>query len=220
MIRKITFAISGIVLALTFQNAHAQSDEKKFEAGGQMSLLWLPVYSFTDITLQKDRTNVLGFGGRFGYNFSKSLAFESEVNFFPRDRGVEGGRKTQALFGGKVGKRFENVGVFAKARPGFIRFEKGDYFQPGGCPTVFPPPLGCYRPVATTNFAIDLGGVLEYYPSKNTVIRFDAGDTIIRFDTRIAAADQAPPRVGLAAFSKPAETTHNFQSSVGIGFRF
>jgi hypothetical protein len=123
MIRRITFVISALILGLTFQNALAQSDEKKFEAGGQMSLLWVPVRTFTGGTLQEDRTNALGFGGRFGYNFSKYFALETEVNFFPRDRDVEGGRKTQALFGVKGGKRFESFGVFAKARPGFIRFE-------------------------------------------------------------------------------------------------
>jgi hypothetical protein len=30
------------------------------------------------------------------------------------------------------------------------------------------------------NFALDAGGVLELYPSSRTIIRFDAGDTIVR----------------------------------------
>jgi hypothetical protein len=221
MFKNIVLAMAAVALAC--QNAPAQSDENHFEVGGQFSLLTLTTRTLNGGTLGEDQSSIPGFGGRFGYNFSKYFALESEVNFFPRDRDVEGGRKTQGLFGVKAGKRFERVGVFAKARPGFVRFEKGDYFQPGGCPQVFPFPLGCFRPVARTNFAIDLGGVIEVYPSKNTLIRFDAGDTIIRFGRRNVAVQQAPPffgPTGLGVITRPAETSHNFQASAGFGFRF
>lgn len=33
-------------------------------------------------------------------------------------------------------------------------------------------------PPASTHFALDLGGVLEFYPSPRTMIRFDVGHTI------------------------------------------
>ena len=157
-------------------------------------------------------------------NFSKYFSLEAEGNFFARDRDVDGGRKTQALFGVKAGKRFEKFGVFAKARPGFVRYEKGDYrFGTGGCPTVFPPPLGCFRPVARTNFAVDLGGVVELYPSKRTIIRFDGGDTIVRLPARNVAESQSnasSPVFNLVVLPESRQTTHNIQASVGFGFRF
>jgi hypothetical protein len=203
---------------------HAQSDEKKFEIGGQFSLLWVPTRTVTvsgsTIVSTQNRNNDIGFGGRFGYNLSKYFALEAEANFFPSDRDLDGGRKVQGLFGVKAGKRFEKLGIFAKVRPGFVRYEKGDYrFGTGGCVTVFPPPLGCFQPVARTNFAIDLGGVLEYYPSKRTIIRFDAGDTMVHLPTRNVAAFQSNGP-SLVVVSAAPETKHNFQGSVGFGFRF
>lgn len=223
MFKKIILAAAAFSLSLTVPDARAQSNEKKFEVGGQFSLLSLPTRGVSGITVTEDRSNIPGFGGRFGYNLSEYLALEAEVNFFPRDRDVEGGRKTQGLFGVKAGKRFKRVGVFAKGRPGFVRFEKGDYFQSGGCVQIFPFPLGCFTPTAKTNFAVDVGGVIELYPSKNTLIRFDAGDTIIRFDRRNVAVRQAPPffgPTGLGVIQRPSETSHNLQVSAGFGFRF
>ncbi len=161
-----------------------------------------------------------GFGPRIGYNFSRYVGIEAEGNFFFRDRDREGGRKVQGLFGVKAGKRFNQGGLFAKARPGFVRFSRGDYQQnTGGCVAIFPPPIGCFQPVAKTNFAFDLGGVGELYPSKNTIVRFDAGDTIIRHGARRVAA-QSNSLNGLVVVPVAAETKHNLQASFGFGYRF
>jgi hypothetical protein len=216
------FSLGLLVFFLAcFSIAHAQSDEKRFEVGGQFSTLSTQTGVVSGLTLTEDKTYVFGFGGRFGYNFSKYFALEAEVNFFPQAGDLEGGQKTQGLFGVKAGKRFDTIGLFAKARPGFIRFEKGDYrFRTGGgCPTVFPPPLGCFEPVAKTNFAFDVGGVVELYPSTRTIIRFDVGDSIVRFGSRLVAA-RSDVLTGLVAFPEGAETRHNFQGGVGFGFRF
>jgi hypothetical protein len=213
-------------------NAQSPTTERKFEIGGQFSLLHVSTLrgGFTVFpcvvspcpasgTFSESRVTEAGFGGRFGYAISPFVTLEAEGNFFPRDSVFEGGRKIKGLFGAKLGKRFEKVGLFAKARPGFIRYSKGDFGQRGGCIAVFPPPLGCFDSVGRTHFAFDLGGVVELYPSKRTVIRFDAGDTIIHFSERNVAITQAPfPQA--AILRAPAATTHNFQSSFGFGFRF
>lgn len=228
MFKKTVFAVAAVGL-FTFVPAivRAQSDEKRFEVGGQFSSLHIPTHTVNasgSVTVTTEGRNIeSGFGGRFGYNISKYFTLEAEGNFFPRDRDLDGGRKIQGLFGLKAGKRFEKFGIFGKARPGFVRFKKGDYrFGTGGCPTVFPPPLGCFQPVARTNFALDLGGVFEVYPSKRTIIRFDAGDTIVRLPARNVAAFSAtaPPAFPLVVLPESAQTTHNFQGSVGFGFRF
>jgi hypothetical protein len=222
----------------SLQAARAQSDERKFEVGGQFSLMRLPSQTEVGIGVidcfpapcpnpirlefaQRRKTEPGG-GGRFGYNFSRHVALEAEGNFFPRDRDAEGGRKIQVLAGVKTGKRFDKFGLFAKARPGFMRFSKGDYQQFGSCILLFPPPAACFQPVSKTSFAFDLGGVAEWYPSKNSIVRFDAGDTIIRFGRRnVTAIDISPAGFRrVVVVSAPAETKHNFQASLGIGYRF
>jgi Outer membrane protein beta-barrel domain len=229
MLKQLFLGLAALVLVTaTFYDARAQADEsKKFEVGGQVALLQVDTWNIlpaAPFPVTTNRETVFGFGGRFGYNISSNFAVEAELNFFPNDDELKAGRKTQALFGVRAGKRFDKVGVFAKARPGFIRYEKGDYFLAGGCLTVFPTPLACYDSVARTNFAIDLGGVVEFYPSTRTIIRVDAGDTIVRHPARIVAASTGSPGSNLvtylAAVPVPAETRHQFQGSVGFGFRF
>lgn len=219
MLRSLVYTFVGIVIGLAAQPALAQSDEKKFEIGGQFTMLRSPTHTINGGSLSETRSDDPGFGGRFGYNISKYVALEAQVDFFPRDRDLEAGRKIQGLFGVKAGKRFDRVGVFGKARPGLINFKRGDYVLVRGCIQIFPPPLGCYDPVATTNFAFDLGAVVEIYPSKRTLLRFDVGDTIVRLDRRLVAVDGAPFN-GLAVFPVAAETKHNLQASAGFGFRF
>ncbi|HYX28965.1 MAG TPA: hypothetical protein VE863_10375 [Pyrinomonadaceae bacterium] len=217
-----------LVVLFTFGGvrAHAQSDDKKFEVGGQFSVLRAPTQIVTasgsSFTRNENAETVYGFGGRFGYEVSKNVTLEAESNFFPRDNVLDDGRKTQAFFGVKAGKRMEKFGVFAKARPGFVRYSRGDYQAVGGCIALFPPPVGCFQPVTRTNFAIDLGGVFEFYPTKRTILRFDAGDTLVRLPARNMAAFQtnATTIFTLVVVPAPAETRHQFQGIVGFGFRF
>ncbi|HEX3142491.1 MAG TPA: hypothetical protein VHQ64_00840 [Pyrinomonadaceae bacterium] len=225
-----------VVFALGAVIAHAQSDDKKFEIGGQFSVLRVPqpIVSvttlpcivapcpFTSVATQNRATNY-GFGGRFGYRVSEHFTLEGEGNFFPHDGVLDAGRKIQGFFGVKAGKRFEKIGVFAKARPGFIRYSRGDYREPGGpCIAIFPQPIGCFQAQGRTSFAIDLGGVFEYYPTKRTIIRFDAGDTIVRLPARNVAAFQSNTAsfLSLVVVPAPAETRNHFQASAGFGFRF
>ena len=85
--------------------------------------------------------------------------------------------KTSVLAGMKAGKRFDRFGAFGKGRLGTWYFERA-------------------------YFAADLGGVLEYYPSRHTAIRIDIGDTVLFY--------------GGAALG----TVHNFQPGVGFSYRF
>jgi len=225
-----------VVFALGAVAAHAQSDDKKFEVGGQFSVLRVPQpivrvttlpcivapCPFTSVTTENRDTNY-GFGGRFGYRLSEHFTLEGEGNFFPHDGVLDAGRKIQGFFGVKAGKRFEKIGVFAKARPGFVRYSRGDYRAPlGPCVAIFPQPIGCYQALGRTSFAADLGGVFEYYPTTRTIIRFDAGDTIVRLPARNVAAFQtnATSSLSLVVVPAPAETRNHFQASAGFGFRF
>lgn len=164
-----------------------------------------------------------GFGGRFTYNLNKNVALDTSGYFFPRRcfNCEHNGSITQVVGGIKAGKRFETWGIFAKARPGVVSFSRGqvDFSQSGPIPA-FPFQLNFSR---LTNFATDVGGVLEFYPSRRIVTRFDAGDTIIRFGRRTNNGVTFDPVTNgfiLVPITTPSKTTHNFQFSASVGFRF
>jgi hypothetical protein len=241
MFKKLIIGVVVLVAFLSFAvpQTLAQSSDYKFELGGQSSALDLssvvvtsttPIECFVPpcpfgVSLERSRHIEPGFGGRIGYRAGNHITVEAEVNFFPRDRIFEEGRKVQGLFGAKVGSHWEKVGVFGKARPGFLYLSKGNFEpRPGvGCVTIFPPPVACFEAKGKTGFALDVGGVLEVYPSPRTLVRFDLGDTIVHLSDRKVAASAVPPFSpfsGGVIISRPGETTHNVQASVGFGFRF
>ena len=241
---SIIFAAGLLVSAAV--EARAQADEPKWEVGGQVygfdvsngsatQEAAVPIICInppcpTAVVTTNGRSFEAGFGARVGRGVNRYVSLEAEVNYFPRgreltDENFTGGRKLQGLFGVKVGKRYESFGLFAKARPGFVNFEQGDLQRRPDliCPAVFPPPLGCVETKGRTDFALDLGGVLELYPSRGTFIRFDAGDTILRSGAHVVPGKLGFPNSAVitnTTVSLPAETTHNFQGGVGFGFRF
>ncbi len=85
--------------------------------------------------------------------------------------------ESSALVGLKSGFRWNRFGAFGKARIGLWHLTRN-------------------------HFAMDLGGVLELYPSRRTAIRIDAGDTILFY---------GPGPLG---------TVHNFQPGLGVSYRF
>lgn len=237
---KILAAAFLLASCASVARAQGGDDDLKFEAGGQLTALSLDRQGFVGdsalvctslpcvVVPQPDgKTTEWGGGGRVGYHFNRYVGVEAEVNLFPDGDPEAGGSKIEGLFGVKVGRRGERVGLFAKARPGFLRSDAGEFLPLGRvCAAVFPPPPGCFEEVKATSFAFDVGGVVEFYPSRRTILRLDAGDTIIRHPERNVIVEITPvPSTGGTASLRtvarvPAETTHNFQGSVGFGFRF
>lgn len=230
--------VAALLLFACGEGVRAQSpdkDEHRFEAGAQLSLLdvssvrgtssGVPCLSPPCIevnSFERTREAEVGFGGRIGYNVNRYFALEAEVNFFPQERRFEG-RQIELLSGVKVGRRFEKAGVFGKARPGFLSTRTSLFTPRAGtlCIAIFPAPAACFDETSgrQTNFALDIGGVLELYPTARTIVRFDAGDTITRLDARrIIAPSVVTP--GGVVVGVPSKTTHNFQGSVSMGFRF
>jgi hypothetical protein len=128
------------------------------------------------------------------------------------NNGRTGGRLLQGQAGVKTGKRFEKFGIFAKARPGIASFSGAVSFE--GIDPASSLPI--FRQGRKNYFSFDLGGVLEFYPSPRIVTRFDGGDTMIHYRSSEIPVFFFP----LQTFRAPAETTHNFQFSAGVGFRF
>ena len=104
--------------------------------------------------------------------------------------------------GPKAGVRSGRLGVFAKARPGCTRlFDRGL-----GCSGEICALILLAGPVYRTEFAMDLGGVVEVYPSGDSLLRFDLGTTVVRHRSL------APPCHDC--------TTRHLAASLGAGWRF
>ena len=199
----------------------AQTEEvQKIEVGIQFTSITKPDFS--------GGSTEPGVGARFTFNFNRSVAFEAVGNYFPhscqfcgKNLGDNSGIIEQGLFGIKAGKRFEKWGIFAKARPGVVRFGQGHsiYTINGTGPSA----TVSGRRIGQSNFATDLGAVLEFYPSKRIVTRFDFGDTLIHYGSRqrnFLVFDPVTSAPTLIPFTTQSETRHNFQFTAGVGWRF
>lgn len=205
-----------IVVCLTQSHAFSQDQElPKFEVAAEFTSLERDAF-------QRQRTEP-GLGGRFTFNLNKTFALEAAGYFFPKRcfDCENNGRVLQTVGGVKVGKRFEKWGIFGKARPGIISFSDGERnLSPTGPFPQFPLEVTFNR---VTSFATDIGGVVEFYPSKRIVTRFDAGDTIIHFTRRTTNDFRFNPITNLfevGPVTRPARTTHSFQFMASVGFRF
>jgi hypothetical protein len=182
-------------------------DTPRFEVGAQAAVL----------RLDDAGTTGTGVGGRVTWNLSRWMAVEGEANFYPQDNLIAPAssftpdlrveykrRRGDVFFGTKVGVRGERFGLFAKARPGLARQSNGGVQCVGDvCALVL-----LMVPEYRTEFALDLGGVFEVYPSARTVLRFEVGDTIIWHRS------VAPPCFGASC------TSNNLSSKFGAGLRF
>lgn len=140
----------------------------KTEIGVQTSVLFQNRFlSLTDA----------GLGGRFTYNFTPSIAIESEVNSYltntnSQTTALDGGRAIVGLIGPKAGIRKDKFGVFFKARGGVMSFgdaaSSAALFVNGAT-------------ARKTHAALDLGVATEIYPSARTILRFDVGRMLVRY---------------------------------------
>jgi len=198
MNKRLTLAVLLVVGCFCSVCVQAQTNDLNKEVAQPDRKVYSDVH-VVFMHLQNRHTFDVGVGSRVGYDFTKSISFETEFNLFPENKIWHGGKKEQGFLRVKVGKRFDRVGFFAKAGPGFMIQAKGafrtlpDQFGCSGDPNSY-----CFEFSKTTSFTGDLGGVFEVYPSKRTFIRFDAGNTILTD----------------SGYHK------NFQTSSGFGVRF
>lgn len=212
---KTRFLIAILSVFLLQSHAQSQSDElKKFEIAAEFTTLERPGFG--------QRRTEPGFGARFTYNLNRVVSLEAAGYFFPKQcfQCQHNGNITEVVGGVKIGKRFEKWGIFGKARPGVASFSQGKV-------TIFDDPTIPGFPFRfeedrLNGFAADLGAVLEFYPTKRIVTRFDAGDTIIHFgprQTQVVAFDSTRG-LFLQPFRFGSRTTNNFQFMASVGFRF
>jgi len=121
---------------------------------------------------------------------------------------------TEGLFGLKAGLRKNKFGIYGKARPGFESSARAEVvrFPNGGGPDP-QNPFG-FEDERATQFALDLGGILELYPFQRTIVRFDLSATIVRYPG--IQVTQVP----LGTVDLETLYTSKLQFSAGFGFRF
>src|SRR6185503_8890323 len=140
------------LLLVCSSTAQAQEKNPTYEFGVH--------YASLNVSERSDHDSGMGF--RLTYNFNDYLGVDAETTYFGNRREGSKGNERQGLFGVRAGKRNSRFGVFAKARPGvttFYSLGNQDVFALGH-----------------TRFALDVGGVFEYYPVRNLSVRVDAGD--------------------------------------------
>jgi hypothetical protein len=152
------------------------------------------------------RVTSSGVGMSFGYRILPWLAFDSQGNFFPGGGGFgEKGNATEGLFGAKLGRPFNSWGIFATMRPGVIHYDK---VLSAAAPNQYG---------SVNRFAFDVGATFEYYVSKRGAVRFEIGNTLVRYLT-----DQVDPRQPLISVLSPdyIVTHSNFHFGTGYLVRF
>ena len=157
-----------------------------------------------------------GFGGFASYQIFRFLYADGSLMYYPRDSlpgFQDGGTLFQGVFGLKGGVRRSRLGLFGKARPGFVRssnvVQGFTQTAPGsGVPSgaIF----GTYH-----TFAMDLGGVIEVYATRRQLLRFDLGDTHLYYHTTFITNPDG------SLTTLPGGTRqHSIQLSVAYAWRF
>ena len=150
-----------------------------------------------------------GFGGYASYRFYHVFYFDSDLLYFPRGSNSsgphDGGEILEGLFGLKGGIRRNHFGIFGKVRPGFNSYS--DALSAVSA-------TGQESFSRSTNFVLDLGGIVEFYPAEHGTLRLEAGDTHIYFNTRdVNVGGTIVPAGG-------GKLQHSIQFIAGYGWRF
>lgn len=153
-----------------------------------------------------------GLGGYASYRFWRVLYFDSDVLYFPEDThgstNIYGGPVLQGLFGVKGGIRRNHFGFFGKVRPGFQSYAQA-------LQSITSQPSGSvdYTYGRSTNFVLDLGGIVEVYPTESRTVRIEAGDSHIFFPSYTVDVNGTSLRYDLGM-------RHSIQFVFGYGWRF
>jgi hypothetical protein len=162
--------------------------------------------------LQNGVRTDLGLGGYVSRRIWGVFYFDSDVLYFPANRAIggahDGGEVLQGLFGIKGGIRRNHVGFFGKVRPGFNSYSQAvtAYDYTGSAPI--------YGYGRSTNFVLDLGGIVEFYPTEKSTLRVEAGDTHIYYGTRNVDVN------GISVPFPGNGLKHSIEFMVGYGWRF
>jgi hypothetical protein len=130
-----------------------------------------------------------GVGLDFSYRVAKYVFVNSVVNLFPGSGSFgEHGASQEMLAGIKLGHTGRSWGLFSDLRGGTVHYDK----------VLVPGSSTAYE--SRFRFAIDLGGTVEYYASRNSTLRFNAGTTLIHYLQEYPDPKQPPTSVMSAQY--------------------
>jgi hypothetical protein len=210
-IRPATVGIA--ILLCTFllrpSSARAQEGPPRFEIG--------PVFEFTHQP-DVEEVNIFQLGGRFEWNLGRHLGFEAEVTHSPfvtvNGGSYSGGHLTEGLFGVKYGTRWDRMGMFFKARPGFIDYSSASNGFAGAPLQLFPVSTRLMIP------ALNLAGSIEFYLSHHWMISADGGLTVGWYPQRTVPLGSPVAGAPAPTDTIRHNTTSSFQYSTAISYRF
>jgi hypothetical protein len=189
--------------------ARAQEGPPRFEIG--------PVFQFTHQP-DVEEVDIFQLGARFDWNIGRHLGFEAEVTHSPfvtlNGGNYSGGHLTQGLFGAKYGTRWDRMGMFFKARPGFLDYSSASGGFTGATPQSAPLSTRIVIP------ALNLSGSIEFYLSHHWMISADGGLTVGWYPQRTVPAGSSTSGSPAPTETIPHNTTSAFQYSTTISYRF
>lgn len=203
---RLSFGVGYRVGALV-ENEHEVKVPGKGEFG--------PLFSTLVIAREGVPDNVRtepGFGGYFSYRFYGVFYADGDLLYFPQNPGGsgphDGGAILEGLAGVKGGVRRNHFGFFGKVRPGFNSYSQAltGASSSGGAPVL--------TYARSTNLVLDLGGILEFYPSEKGTVRLEVGDTHLFFGTKDVNVNGMSIQVG------GGKLQHSIEMMVGYGWRF
>ncbi len=159
-------------------------------------------------------------GGAWGsWNFSKYVSLDTTAFYSPQDDKSafpqDGGRDLMAVWGIKAGIRRDRLGYFAAVRPGMMQFSRTNYYQDL---YVNPPVI---LNAKTTDYVMDVGGVVEYYAAKHFLLRADVGNGYVHYhagDLRYPISKMPTP-TPKDAYYRPFQRA-SIVTLFGVGWRF
>jgi hypothetical protein len=153
-----------------------------------------------------------GFGVQVAWHPTPLLGAEVEIVIHPADLGdpaFSSGR-VETQFGVTVGPRIGHWRLFAKVRPGIIRYWQSP--EPIACIAIFPAPVQCALASGRTVASFDFGGGVERFVGNRTFVRFDAGDRMLTFP--------GPVRDTAGAAHDDGYFAHEVRIALIVGLRF
>lgn len=185
--------------------ARGQDEQPRFEAGPILGV----IHQRPSLTGNTESMDTFLVGARLDYNWRRFLAFEGEYSFSPGSffpsEFIAGGRINETTAGIKGSIRWKNIRLFEVLKTGIIHFTHTIKSTSMTAPGI--------QFTGRTFGAVDAGGGVEVYVSHHFLLRYDFTDMIVHHGNITI-----PTVFGPARF--PSVTSHNFQFSTSVAFRF